>query len=170
MRLEGIAFGGQAANRTGVRYCKVREEYSAERDRISTKLVFRRRVFRRYSRQPFRRQQRPQQEKLMPAGCTSYRWKPQKTSDTSEHSRNLLRRYSLQLQVAANTTSCIQEVAKRYGPRVKAHLTNRATPWNDTHSAEQIFGNGPPPRSPASRGLTRWTVHRKILEGLFARG
>src|SRR5580704_5509476 len=72
---------------------------------------------------------------------------------------------SLQFQVAANAASRIKEVPQRYSSRVEARLTIRTTPGNYTRGAEQIFRNGPPPRSPASPALTRWTVHRKILVG-----
>src|SRR5271167_614898 len=54
---------------------------------------------------------------------------------------------------------------KRYRSRVEARFACCATPWNDTQGAEQIFGSGPPPRSPASPAITRWAVHRKFLEG-----
>src|SRR5580704_17783428 len=54
---------------------------------------------------------------------------------------------------------------KRNRPRVKARLTSNATPRKYTRCTKQIFRNGAPPRTPASRCLTRWTVHRKILGG-----
>jgi hypothetical protein len=137
---------------------------------MGTTLVFRRRVFRYNPSQLFRPQLWPQREKFMTARRASPRREPQPASYDGCHSRNLLRRNSLQFQIPANAASRIEKMPKRYRSRVKARLTGRATPWKDTHSAEQILGNGPPPRSPASRGLTRWAVHRKILEGLFARG
>ena len=133
--------------------------------RLPTKSVFRSAIFRGHPRQPFRPQLWPQRKKLVPARNASHSRQFQPPSQHRQHSCNFLRRDSLQLQVAADPASRIKKIPQRYGSRVKAYLTGAATPRNDTHSAEQIIGSGPPPRSPASRGLTPRAVHRKILEG-----
>ncbi len=122
-------------------------------------------VFRRCSACPFRWQHRPQREEFMPARLASHRRQSQPASYHGCHSRNFFRGDSLQLQVAANAASRVENTPERYGSRVEARHTSRATPRNNARSAEQVFGNGPPPRSPAGPALTHWAVHRMFLEG-----
>jgi len=101
----------------------------------------------------------------MPARHASRGRQAQQATNHGCNSQNFPCGDSLQFQVAANAASRVQEVPQRYGSRVEARFTSRTTPRNYTHGAEQIFRNGPPPRSPASPALTRWTVHREILAG-----
>jgi hypothetical protein len=165
MRLEEFAFWGQAANSTGRAVLQGLGLVLGRWDWRGTKLVFCCAFFRRYFVCPVCWQHRPQREKFMPAWRASHGRQSQPAPHHGCNSRNFLRGDSLQLEVAANATSRIQEKPKRYGSRVKARLTSRATPREDTHGTEQIFGNGPPPRSPASPALTHWAVHRMFLEG-----
>jgi hypothetical protein len=130
-----------------------------------TKLVFRGAVFRRYPGCTLCRQHGPQRKKLVPAGRASHGRQPQQAPHSGGSSGDFLRGDSLQVQVAADAASRVKKMPKRYRSRVEARLTNRATPGNDTDSAEQIFGKRPPARTPTSRSLTCWTVHRRIPEG-----
>jgi hypothetical protein len=81
----------------------------------------------------------------MAAGFASRCGQPQPASYDGCHSRNFLWGDSLQLKIAANATSRVEEMPKRYRARVEARFTSRATPRNYTRNAEQIFGNGSPP-------------------------
>ena len=101
----------------------------------------------------------------MPARHASRGRQSQQATHHGCNPQNFPRGDSLQFQIAANAASRIKEVPQRYSSRVEARLTIRTTPGNYTRGAEQIFRNGPPPRSPAGPALTRWTVHQKILAG-----
>jgi hypothetical protein len=101
----------------------------------------------------------------MPARHASRRRQPQPASNHGCHSQNFLRGDSLQFQVAANAASRIEQMPKRYRSRVEPRFASCAAPRKDTNSTEQIFRNGPPPRSPAGHAFTRWAVHRLFLEG-----
>lgn len=144
------------------------------RDQLGTKLVFRRRVFRRYFRCYFchalRCEQRPQREKLVSARSASQRRQPQQQSKHSECAGHFFPRDALQLEVAANPASRIKKIPKRYWSGVKTRLTRYATPRNDTRGAKQILWYGAPPRTPAGGSLTGRTVHRTFRRGLVARG
>jgi len=137
--------------------------YCERWDRVGTKLVFRRRVFRHHRCQSFRRQLWPQREKIMPARHAAQRRQAQQPSATGGHSGNSFARHSLELQVSANSTARIKKIPQGNGSRMEARFTLETPPRNDTHSTEKIIRYGAPPRPAAARSLARWAVHRKTL-------
>lgn len=132
---------------------------------MGSKLVFGCCVFRTYRSCPLRRQLRSQGEKIVPAGSAAQRRQAQPPPGRGRHSGNSFGGHSLKLQVPANGAARVKEKSKRNDPRVEACFTLKAAPRNYTYRAEQIIRNRAPPRTAATRGLTRWAVHQDFGGG-----
>jgi hypothetical protein len=74
----------------------------------------------------------------------------------------VFRRNALQIEVTAEGTVCVKQMADRNCPRAKTLLASQAPPRHDAGDTEQIVERGSAPRSADKLGMAEGTVHQRI--------
>src|SRR4029077_5797768 len=101
-------------------------------------------------------------EKLMPAGFAAHCGELQNSQEGCSDSRDVLRRNALQIEVTADGTMGVKQMANGNHARMKSRLTGHAAPRQHACNAKEIIERESPPGTANRFGMAGGALHQRF--------